>query len=89
MNELYVEGHSLDEDRFDYEMQVVSMKLNIIEIIDLLKKNGKSNELIAIGESVLLNYVVDNRFFRVCLMMMILIWLVISVVILIDLAGCI
>lgn len=89
MNELYVEAHSLDEDRFDYEMQVVSMKLNIIEIIDLLKKNGKSNELIAIGESVLLNDVVDNRFFRVCLMMMISIWLVISVVILIDLTGCI
>lgn len=89
LNELYMTAHGLDEDRFDYEMRVVSMKLNIVEIVDLLKKNEKSNDLIEIGESVLLYYGIENRFFRVCLMMMILIWFVINVVILIDLNGCI
>lgn len=48
MNTLYRQGKELDEDRFDFEMQVVSVKCNVHEIM----KNTKHKHAIEIAQSV-------------------------------------
>lgn len=48
MNTLYRQGKELDEDRFDFEMQVVSVKCNVHEIM----KNTKHPRAIEIAQSV-------------------------------------
>ena len=52
MEELYIRGHDLDEDKFDFEMQVVSIKCNVREIIDVLKKNNRDESMITVAQSV-------------------------------------
>ncbi|KAK8824949.1 hypothetical protein WA538_005614 [Blastocystis sp. DL] len=49
MNTLYRQGKELDEDRFDFEMQVVSVKCNVHEIM----KNTKHPRAIEIAQLIL------------------------------------
>ena len=56
IEELYVRGHDLDEDKFDFEMQVVSIKCNVREIIEVLKKNNRDEFLITVAQSVSVQY---------------------------------
>ena len=52
MNDLYIKALELDEDKFDYEMQVVSVKCNVYELLNQMKKANKSSELITTATSV-------------------------------------
>lgn len=52
INELYKRGQELDTDKFDYEMQVVSVKCNIRELQRKMEHTGKSSELMTIIQSV-------------------------------------
>lgn len=58
MNDLYIKALELDEDKFDYEMQVVSVKCNVYELLNQMKKANKSSELITTATSVSC-YIVD------------------------------
>lgn len=62
IEELYIRGHDLDEDKFDFEMQVVSIKCNVREIIEVLKKNNRNESLITVAQSVSVQY----RFYVDC-----------------------
>ena len=42
----------MDTDKFDYEMQVVSVKCNVRELQRMMEHAGKSGELMAIIQSV-------------------------------------
>lgn len=52
INELYKQGQELDTDKFDYEMQVVSVKCNVRELQRMMEHTGKSKELMTIIQSV-------------------------------------
>lgn len=52
INDLYKQGQELDTDKFDYEMQVVSVKCNVRELQRMMEHTGKSKELMAIIQSV-------------------------------------
>ena len=52
LNDLYIKTLELDEDKFDYEMQVVSVKCNVYELLNQMKKANKSSELISTATSV-------------------------------------
>ena len=42
----------MDTDKFDYEMQVVSVKCNVRELQRMMEHTGKSKDLMAIIQSV-------------------------------------
>ena len=42
----------MDTDKFDYEMQVVSVKCNVRELQRMMEHTGKSKELMTIIQSV-------------------------------------
>ena len=52
LNDLYIKALELDEDKFDYEMQVVSVKCNVYELLNQMKKANKASELISTATSV-------------------------------------
>lgn len=47
-----MQAHELDQDKFDYEMQVVSVKLNIRELRRAFQQASLSPELLNICDSV-------------------------------------
>ncbi|KAK8824104.1 hypothetical protein WA556_003429, partial [Blastocystis sp. ATCC 50177/Nand II] len=53
INELYKQGQELDTDKFDYEMQVVSVKCNVRELQRMMEHTGKSKELMTIIQSMI------------------------------------
>ena len=55
MNEFYALAREFDEDRFAFEMEVVSTKLNVLEYCSLLGKSKKSERIVTICKSVRLN----------------------------------
>ena len=65
VNELYLRAVELDEDRFSFEMQVVSVKCNVREIM----KQTKHERALKIAQSVRSISKFHCRFWIVCQMM--------------------
>ena len=65
INDLYLRAVELDEDRFSFEMQVVSVKCNVREIMKQTKHEGA----LKIAQSVRSTSESHCRFWIVCQMM--------------------